>query len=225
MTTTSPLSDPHARPLRTRIKFCGLRRAEDVALAVALGVDAVGFVCVPESPRCVDLDVAGAIRATLPPFVSCVALLRNPAPAQVEAVLRRLRPDLLQFHGEEPAAFCRQFDRRYIKAVALGGDGALPPTHEYADAAALLLDGHPPGELGGQGRAFDWGRVVGDTTVPLMLAGGLTPHNVGIAIRRLRPYAVDVSSGIEADPRAAPAVKDSGKMAAFVDAVRAADSA
>lgn len=211
---------------RTRIKFCGMRRGEDLREAVRLGVDAIGFVCISESPRCVDISEVVPLRRQLPPFVACVALLRNPAQSAVETVVRELKPDLLQFHGEEPADFCRQFGLPYLKAIAMGG--ALPPPEllaSYSDAAALLLDGHPPGELGGQGRAFDWRDVGSGGSQPLILAGGLVPGNVADVITQLRPYAVDVSSGIETDPKTAPTIKDSGKMAAFVAAVRRADAA
>lgn len=203
-----------------------MRRVEDVEQAVRLGVDAIGFVCVPESPRCVDLGAIAAIRRTLPPFVSCVALLRNPTLVAVEAVLELLRPDLLQFHGEESADLCRRFGVPYIKAIAMGGGAPAPALLEsYGDAAALLLDGHPPGELGGQGRAFDWGNAGVASVQPVILAGGLSPDNVADAIRALGPYAVDVSSGIEGDPRGAPSIKDSGKMEDFAAAVRRADAA
>lgn len=208
---------------RTRIKFCGITRAEDAAEAIALGVDALGFILVPESPRCVSLEVAARIRATLPPFVSAVVLLRNPAPEQIHEAIRVLKPDLLQFHGEETAAFCASFGWPYLKAIAMQDEpralGEIAA--EYADAAGLLLDGHGAGGLGGQGRSFDWTRITADAGKPLLLAGGLTPANVGLAIRTARPYAVDVSSGIEA----APGIKDSGKMRAFVREVSAADPA
>lgn len=214
------------RVVRTRIKFCGMRREEDLRLAVRLGVDAIGFVCVPGLPRCVDLPVVAPLRRQLPPFVACVALLRNPTRAVVETVMEVLKPDLLQFHGEEPAEFCRQFGVPYLKAIAMG---AAPPHPEllasYSDASALLLDGHRPGELGGQGKAFNWRGSGLDVAQPLILAGGLVPENVAEAIVQFRPYAVDVSSGVEADPRAAPTIKDSGKMAAFIVAVRRADAA
>lgn len=211
---------------RTRIKFCGMRRDQDLREAVRLGVDAVGFVCVPESPRCVDLSEVAPLRRQLPPFVACVALLRNPAQSAVDVVIHELKPDLLQFHGEEPADFCRQFGLPYLKAIAMGGSAPKPELlASYSDAAGLLLDGHPPGELGGQGRAFNWRDAGPNGSQPLILAGGLVPENVADAIAQLRPYAVDVSSGIEADPIGAPSIKDSGKMAAFVAAVRRADAA
>lgn len=206
---------------RTRIKFCGITRAEDAAEAIALGVDALGFILVPESPRCVSLETAARIRSSLPPFVQAVVLMRNPEAAQVHEAIRVLRPDLLQFHGEESAAFCASFGWRYLKAIAMQ-DEARPLSviaAEYAAAAGLLLDGHGAGGLGGQGKRFDWTRITADAGKPLLLAGGLTPENVGLAIRTARPYAVDVSSGIEA----APGIKDSGKMRAFVREVSAAD--
>lgn len=209
-------------PSRTRIKFCGITRAEDAATAMALGVDALGFILVPQSPRCVTLAQAAAIRASLPPFVDAVALVRNADAAFVQEALRVLKPDLLQFHGEESAAYCRQFGWPFLKAVAMQDEtrALADIAAEYAGAAGLLLDGHGAGGLGGQGRAFDWTRATADAGLPLLLAGGLTPANVAAAIRAARPYAVDVSSGIEA----APGLKDSGKMLAFVRAVRSADT-
>lgn len=208
-------------PRRTRIKFCGITRAEDAAEAVALGVDALGFILVPESPRCIDLDTAAAIRATLPPFVSAVVLVRNASAAQVREAIARLRPDLLQFHGEETPDDCAAFGWPYLKAVAMQDEtrplAAIAAA--YADARGLLLDGHGAGQLGGQGRRFDWTRAAAEVGRPLLLAGGLGPDNVGAAIAAARPYAVDVSSGIEA----APGRKDSGKMQAFVRAVERAD--
>lgn len=208
---------------RTRIKFCGITRAEDAAAAVALGVDALGLILVPQSPRCLSLEQAARLRATLPPMVSVVVLLRNPEVAAVRAALRALRPDLLQFHGEESAAFCAGFDWPYLKAVAMQDESRslAELAQRYAGASGLLLDGHGIGALGGQGRRFDWTRVRADVGLPLLLAGGLAPDNVGEAIAIARPYAVDVSSGIER----APGIKDSGKMQAFVRAVQAADTA
>lgn len=209
---------------RTRIKFCGMRRPRDVSVAMELGVDAIGFVCVPASPRCVDLQAVARIRRELPPFVTCVALLLDPAASEVEQVISTLHPDVLQFHGREPADFCRRFGQRYMKVIAVGaGMPSADLLASYHDAAALLLDGHPPGELGGQGLSFDWQGAGLQTGQPVVLAGGLSADNVAEAIKTLHPWAVDVSSGIESDPRVAPAVKDSGKMAAFVDAVRRAD--
>lgn len=207
---------------RTRIKFCGITRAADAETAVALGVDAIGLIFVPQSPRCVALDTALAIRRRLPPLVAAVALLRNPDAAFVHEVLRVLKPDLLQFHGEEPAAFCASFGWPYLKAIAMQ-DQTRPLAEiaaDYASASALLLDGHATGGLGGAGQTFDWRQASPNAGLRLMLAGGLHPGNVAAAIAAARPYAVDVSSGIEA----APGLKHSGKMQDFVRAVRRADS-
>lgn len=208
---------------RTRIKFCGFTREADIAEAVALGIDAIGLILVPGSPRAIPAARAAALRPLIPPLVASVVLLRNPTAAEVEAVLRDIRPTLLQFHGEEPAAFCAQFGHPYLKAIAMQKQtrGLAAIAEEYASAAALLLDGHAPGGLGGQGSAFDWAQATEAVNLPIMLAGGLRPANVGEAIATARPYAVDVSSGIEA----APGVKDSGKMQDFAREVRRADTA
>lgn len=207
---------------RTRIKFCGITRVDDALAAVALGVDAIGLIFAPGSPRLLTMPAAAAIRAQVPPLVSVVALLRNADAATVRAVMEAVRPQLLQFHGEETAVFCAQFGLPYLKAVAMRG--AHRPlaqvAADYGDAAALLLDGHAPGEPGGQGRSFDWSEVSAGVGKPLVLAGGLRPDNIAGAIGIARPYAVDVSSGIES----APGIKDSGKMEAFVRQVRDADS-
>jgi phosphoribosylanthranilate isomerase len=210
-------------PMRTRIKFCGITRAEDLAAAAACGADAVGLVLVPESPRALSLEAAQALRQRLPPFVCAVALLRNPSAAAVRETLQIVRPDLLQFHGEEPEEFCAGFGVPYIKAIPMHGDlrPVLDRARAYRSATALLLDGHAPGELGGRGRGFDWGQAAGAFAKPMILAGGLDAQNVAAAILALRPYAVDVSSGIEAGT---PGVKDSGKMAAFARAVARADA-
>lgn len=217
--SSDELNEPALR--RTRIKFCGFTRASDLAEAVELGVDAVGLILVPASPRAVTLDAAAALKAAVPPFVSSVVLLRNPDAALVHEVLSRIRPSLLQFHGEESAEFCASFGHPYLKAIAMQKQTLTLAeiAAEYASAAALLLDGHAPGGLGGQGLAFDWRLATEAVGLPVMLAGGIRPDNVAAAIAAARPYAVDVSSGIEA----APGVKDSGKMRDFVREVRRAD--
>lgn len=207
---------------RTRIKFCGMTRVEDALLAVELGVDALGLIFAEGSPRQLQPSAAAAIRKRLPPMVSVVALLRRTPAEQVRRIIDAVRPDLLQFHGEETPLFCASFGLPWVKAVAMKN---LPRplaevAAEYAGAAALLLDGHAPGEPGGQGHSFDWHSIAAGIGKPLLLAGGLRPDNVAEAIRIARPYAVDVSSGIES----APGIKDSGKMEAFVRQVRGADS-
>ena len=208
---------------RTRIKFCGITRLADAAAAIDLGVDAIGLILVPGSPRELNLQQARLIRKSLPPLVTAVVLLRNPVAALVHQVVQELQPDLLQFHGEESAEFCDRFGLRYVKAIAMRD--ARQPVGElirpYAGAAALLFDGHQAGALGGQGASFDWNLIRDVSTQPLIVAGGLSADNVGDAIRIAQPFAVDVSSGIES----APGRKDSGKMADFVSAVARADRA
>ena len=206
----------------TRIKCCGLTRVDDVQLAARLGADAVGFVMTRRSKRFVDPTAAAALRDSVPPFVTTVALVMDDDRAYVDEVLRVLRPDLLQFHGEETDDFCASFGVRYLKAVAMGeGATALPRLRAYPRATGLLLDGHGLGELGGSGQRFDWSLMPKDLAQPLVLAGGLTAENVGEAIRVARPWGVDVSSGIEASP----GIKDMAKMERFISAVRAVPSA
>ncbi|WP_043113413.1 phosphoribosylanthranilate isomerase [Solimonas soli] len=204
---------------RIRIKFCGLRRARDVDAAVALGVDAIGLIVVPASPRCVDLELAAKLRSRLPPFVSSVLLFKDPDAGFVQEAIDAVKPDLLQFHGAEQADFCASFGLRYLKAIAMGGKVALRrEARRYGDAAGLLLDSHAPGGLGGRGQTFEW-KALPKVAMPLVLAGGLNPDNVARGIAALKPYAVDVSSGIERKP----GVKDADKMQAFVAAVRRAE--
>ena len=206
---------------RTRIKFCGLTRVEDVRAAVDLGVDAIGFVLTRKSRRFVDTAHARALREALPPFMSAVALFMDDDAAWVEEAMVTLRPDLLQFHGAEPSSFAERFDRPYLKAVPMASlvdVAAFAAGHPRA--SGFLLDSHAPGAVGGSGEAFDWTRVPHGFARPLVLAGGLDAGNVAQAIATARPYAVDVSSGIES----APGVKDASKMRAFVEAVHAADA-
>jgi phosphoribosylanthranilate isomerase len=204
--------------MRTRIKFCGMTRLQDVDVAVALGVDAIGFVLVPASKRFMSPERAAIIRARVPPFMQVVALFSDAGAEDVRRAVATLQPDLLQFHGDESPEYCASFGRPYLRAVPM----AVPEDvgaweRRFPSAAALLLDAHGAGEQGGQGRTFDWSAI--RATRPYVLAGGLTPDNVGDAVRRVRPFAVDVSSGIEA----APGVKDAGRMQRFVEAVRKAD--
>jgi phosphoribosylanthranilate isomerase len=213
------MTSPKSPNLRTRIKFCGITRAEDAALAVSLGVDALGFVLVPASPRSIDPDAAYAIRCTLPPLVTAVALFRNAEQAFVREALQILKPDIAQFHGDEDVAYCESFGIPYFKVVAMAEPQDLPKLAKtFASAAALLLDGHDAKSMGGSGLTFDWSRVQ-PVNKPLILAGGLKPGNVADGITQARPFAVDVSSGIEASP----GIKDSEKMRAFALAVRRAD--
>lgn len=217
----------------TRIKFCGLTRAEDVDAAVQLGADALGFVLVPDSRRALSLEAAAALRARVPASARAVLLFRDASAEFVQAAIAALRPDLLQFHGREGAAFCAAFALPYIFALPMGADeaadGAAPAATapdgaalvqsalaQHPQAAGILLDAHAPGGLGGQGICFDWSRVPRRCARPLILAGGLHSGNVAEAVRRVRPYAVDVSSGIEQSP----GVKDYAKMQSFIEEVR-----
>lgn len=207
--------------MRTRIKFCGLTQPADVATAVQLGVDALGFVFHPKSPRYVTAQQARALTEGLPPFISRVALFMNAQEPQIREVMAVWTPSYLQFHGQESPEFCARFGLPFLKAIAMQSDVDLCAMHSrYAAATALLLDGHAPGEAGGSGQRFDWQRAQSGSR-PIILAGGLTVQNVSQAIAAVKPFAVDVSSGIET----APGHKDAVKMADFVAAVRAADTA
>ncbi len=207
---------------RTRIKFCGLTRLDDVRAAVALGVDAIGVVLTEKSRRYAGIERAREIRMALPPFVDLVALFMDDMPGFIAEAVAAVQPDLLQFHGNETAQDCVRYRVPYLKAVAMGGGGdPVGAMHAHPAAAGFLLDGHAPGEQGGSGKTFDWSAALRAFTKPVVLAGGLNADNVGAAIRTVRPYGVDVSSGIES----APGIKDAAKLRAFVAAVRAADAA
>ncbi len=210
------------RPGRTRIKICGLCRLQDLEAAVSIGVDAIGLVFCPASPRHLEPQQARELVRSVPAFVSVVALFLDPDAGLVDAVLDQVKPEILQFHGREPAGFCRGFGRRYMKAISMG-NGARPAEDqmaEHASACGFVLDSHSPGGMGGTGLGFDWSRVPAQGGERLVLAGGLHPGNVGEAIRAARPHAVDVSSGVES----APGIKSAAKMADFVRAVSAADA-
>lgn len=216
---------PSAHPLRlkvsprTRIKICGLTREEDVSAAVAAGADALGFVFYPPSPRFVDLARAAELMAGVPPFVTIVGLFVNAAPETVEAALARLPIQLLQFHGDETDADCRRYGRPYLKAARVRpGFDLLNYAASFPGATGLLLDAFVEG-YGGGGEAFDWNLIPSGLGKPLVLSGGLSPANVQAAVARVRPWAVDVSSGVEA----ARGIKDPAKISAFVAGVRNAD--
>ena len=203
----------------TRIKCCGMTRVEDALLAAELGVDAIGVVLTAHSKRQVSLAQARAIVEAMPPFVTTVALCMDDEANFVQEIIDTVRPSMLQFHGNESDEWCKQFGPPYLKAIAMGaGAAALYQLHDHPHAAGLLLDGHGLGEPGGSGKSFDWSLMPRDLKQPLILAGGLNASNVAAAIRIARPWAVDVSSGIES----VPGVKDHGKLRDFVAAVRAA---
>lgn len=205
----------------SRIKVCGITRPEDAQAAARLGVDAIGLVFAQGSKRRVTLEQAREVIAATPPLVTIVALFMDQSVDDIDRVLQQVHIDLLQFHGAETPAFCQRFQRPFIKAVAMGGvsRGELNPEDivaPWSKARGLLFDAHRPGETGGQGIIFDWSRLPRHSAMPLILAGGLKPSNVGAAVRQVRPYAVDVSSGVEITP----GIKDHALMQQFVEEVR-----
>ena len=207
---------------RTRIKFCGLTRAEDLAEACALGVDAIGFVFAERSKRRVSPQAAAALRLTLQPFVDTVALFMDNDVDTVRDSIATVRPTWLQFHGSEDDAFCAGFDLPYLKAIAMGGNAGIDAAslqRDYPRAAGFLFDSNASGQAGGSGHTFDWSRIPVDCPRPYLLAGGLHPDNVFEAIRATGCWGVDVSSGIES----APGVKNHERMRRFVAEVRRAD--
>lgn len=217
--------------MQTRIKICGITRVDDGLAAAHAGADAIGLVFWAGTPRVVAVERARAIVAALPPFVSVVGLFVDPSADHVRATLAAVPLDMLQFHGSEPPEFCRGFGRRYLKAlpVAAGAKaaGLIECAQRYGDAAGLLFDAPPAEGLpGGTGRTFDWGMLPKGLSQPVVLSGGLSVVNVAEAIRRVRPSAVDVSSGVEArDAAGLPikGVKDPARIAAFIEEVRNAD--
>lgn len=207
-------------PRRTRIKICGITQPGHGRDAAELGADAIGLVFWKPSVRAVTPQRAREIAAALPPFVARVALFVDPAEREVRDVIDTCRPDVLQFHGTETADFCRRFGVPYIKAARVRpGLDLLESLRPYDDAAGWLLDGYRDDLPGGTGERFDWSLVPGGLARPLILSGGLTAGNVAEGIRALRPWAVDVSSGVEA----AKGVKDPARIAAFISGVRNAD--
>lgn len=205
--------------VRTRIKFCGFTRHDDIQKAVKLGVDALGFVLWPSSSRSVTLEQLQALSANVPAFVTRVGLFVNQSAEFIEQCLPHL--DAIQFHGDESAAFCQQFGKPWIKALRMrDGLDLHQACIEYAGAQALLLDAYRPGTPGGTGETFDWSRIPATLAKPVILAGGLTDQNVAAAVSQVAPYAVDVSGGIEASKGA----KDTELMASFVHQVMLSDA-
>ena len=204
--------------MKPRIKICGLTRPEDVQAAVAAGADAIGLVFYPPSPRYVAPQAAAALARLVPPFVTIVGLFVNADPAVIRQTLAVVPIHLLQFHGDEDEAYCRQFDRPYVKAACVkSGMDLIQYATAYPSAQAILLDAFVDG-YGGGGKVFDWSLVPPDLGKPVVLSGGLDAGNVGEAIARVRPAAVDVSSGVERGK----GIKDAGKIGEFISAVRAA---
>lgn len=200
-----------------RSKICGITRLEDGLAAVAAGADAIGLVFYAPSPRAVTIEQAQAIVAGLPPFVTTVGLFVDMPVREIEAVLSAVPLDLLQFHGDESPADCEALSRPYIKALRVrAGDDVAAQVDAYPGARAVLLDTFVDGVPGGTGHAFDWSLVPERLSKPVILAGGLTPENVAAAIVQVRPYAVDVSGGVEVSK----GIKDAHKVKDFVRAVR-----
>lgn len=205
---------------RTRIKVCGITRAVDLDSALEAGVDAIGFVFYPPSPRALSLDLAASLARRVPPFVSRVGLFVNAEPLTVRETLAAVSLDLLQFHGDEDVAYCEQFAMPYLKAARVRPElDLLEFARAYPSAQALLLDAWVEA-YGGVGQSFDWSLIPVDLPMPMVLSGGLHAGNVAEAIAKVHPWAVDVSSGVEA----AKGIKDADKIAAFVAAVRTADA-
>jgi phosphoribosylanthranilate isomerase len=209
----------------TRTKICGITRPEDGIAAAHAGADAIGLVFYPKSPRAVTIEQAAEICAALPPFVTTVALFVDAEHFAIDDVLRGVPIDLLQFHGSETPAQCEAFDTPYIKAIRMSEEADLvEAASHYNSARGLLVDTYSPTGAGGTGETFDWDRASpamrGEPETPIILAGGLHPGNVAEAIAAVKPYAVDVSSGVETGK----GIKDADKITAFIEAVRQADN-
>jgi len=203
--------------MRTRVKICGLTREQDVQAAVQAGADAIGLVFYEPSPRYVEIELAQRLAESVPAFVTVTGLFVNAGQACIQAVLDKVRIDLLQFHGDEPATFCAQFSRPYIKALRVADDTDIAAyAEEYISSRALLLDTYQKGTPGGTGNAFNWDLIPRNIALPVILAGGLGPDNVADAIRKVQPFAVDVSGGVEEDK----GIKDINKIRAFMKEVQ-----
>ena len=212
----SQLKSNISKMKRTRIKICGITRKEDAIEVVAAGADAIGLVFYDPSPRAVTLEVAKSIVESVPAFVSVVALFVNPSTKQVRDVLNGVRIDLLQFHGDEESDFCGQFQRPYIKAIRVRQTSDVVASSVcFPDAVGLLLDSYKPGVPGGTGETFDWSLIPATQSKPIILAGGLTPENIAIAIEQVQPFAVDVSGGVEREK----GIKDHSKINKFISEV------
>jgi phosphoribosylanthranilate isomerase len=206
--------------MHTRVKVCGITRLEDGLAAAKLGVDAIGFVFYPSSPRYIDVNSASRIAASLPPFISSVGLFVNADAADVVTTLHSVRLDYLQFHGEESPAYCAQFGVPYLKAIRVKpGVDLLQYATSFRAAKGLLLDAYVEGARGGTGQGFDWQLIPANLPLPVILSGGLGPENVASAVELIRPWAVDVSSGVEASK----GIKDAAKIEHFMRGVHNAD--
>ncbi|TAN86035.1 MAG: phosphoribosylanthranilate isomerase [Gallionella sp.] len=203
-----------------RVKICGITRVEDALAAAASGADALGLVFYEKSPRHVNLRQAAQLAAAIPPFVTLVGLFVNAGAEAVREVLRHIPLDILQFHGDESPEFCAQFGKPYLKAIRVkAGVDLLQCAAHFRAAKGLLLDAHVEGMQGGTGTTFDWTLIPEAMPLPVILSGGLDAENVAAAIKQVRPYAVDVSSGVEASK----GIKDAAKIARFMQEVKQAD--
>ena len=206
--------------MRTRVKICGITREQDALGAVQLGADAIGLVFYPPSPRAVTIEQAANIVSRLPPFITVVALFVDASRDAIAAVLDQVRIDLIQFHGNETPEDCSGHGRPWIKAVRMQENADLHAIKErYADASALLLDAYQAGKPGGTGTVFDWSRIPADIAPSIVLAGGLSAENIESAIQQVKPYAVDVSGGVEQSK----GIKDADRIAAFIRGVECAN--
>jgi phosphoribosylanthranilate isomerase len=204
----------------TRIKICGITRAEDASAAAHSGADAIGLVFYEHSPRHVSIAHAKQLADALPPFVTVVGLFVNAETAFVREVIAGVPLDMLQFHGDESPEYCRQFNQPYLKAIRVkAGVDLLQYAARFHTAKGLLLDTHVEGVAGGTGATFDWALIPKQLPLPVILSGGLDAENVAAAIKQVRPYAVDVSSGVEAGK----GIKDVVKIAAFINEVKRID--
>ena len=202
--------------MRTRLKICGFTQVEQAVAAAGLGVDAIGLVFYPPSPRNVSIEQAKAIVSALPAFVTVVALFVDEQESQIRDVLSKVSIDCIQFHGDEAALACRVYNKPYIKAIRMEqGLDVQAITRQYYDASALLLDAYHPGVKGGSGSQFDWDLIPKNCSLPIILAGGLQVENVKVAAQTIKPYALDVSSGVEIKK----GIKDIAKMTAFIQQI------
>jgi len=205
---------------RTRVKICGFTNAEQAAHAAYAGTDAIGLVFYPPSPRNVSINTAQKIVAALPAFTSVVALFVDAAEQHIRQVLEQVPIDLLQFHGDEPASTCRLYNKPYMKAIRMRPNTDIKAlSTEYHDATGLLLDAYHANTKGGTGQQFDWDLIPKNSEIPIILAGGLDEHNAREAIARVKPYALDVSSGVEVSK----GIKDNNKISAFLNEVYQSD--
>jgi len=202
--------------MRTRVKICGITCIEDARVAAVCGADAIGMVFYSRSPRAVNIEQAAEIASSLPAFVTAVGLFVNPNSHEVEQVLKQVPLDCLQFHGDESVDFCEQFNRPYIKAIRVHKDTDINAlASQYTRARAVLLDTYVQNVPGGTGQSFDWNCIPVNCPKPVILAGGLSIENVGMAIDQVHPYAVDVSGGVEQSK----GIKDQDKIRQFISEV------